>query len=64
MRTVTLEMSEKEFEAFFTMAEENIILCGGSGGEKGDEFMIENKKRIKTVNKMLKYNRRDERLDF
>lgn len=64
MRTITLKMSEKEFEAFFAMAEENIIMCGGSGGEQSDEFSIENQKRIKTVNKMLKYNRRDEHLSF
>jgi len=57
-------MSEKEFQAFFAMAEENIIMCGGSGGEQSDDFAIENKKRIKTVNKMLKYNRRTEFLDF
>lgn len=64
MRTIILKMSEKEFEAFFAMAEENIIMCGGSGGEQGEEFAKENIKRIKTVNKMLKFNRRKEVLDF
>lgn len=64
MRTINLIMSEKEFESFFAMAEENAIMCGGSGGEQGDEFAKENIKRIKTVNKMLKYNRRREVLDF
>ena len=64
MRTITLKMSEKEFEAFFAMAEENIISCGGSGDGDDDPFGNANKKRIETVNKMLKYNRRKERLYF
>lgn len=57
-------MSEKEFEAFFAMAEENIISCGGSGDGEYDPFGDANRKRVKTVNKMLKYNRRKEVLSF
>ena len=51
-------------KTFFAMAEENIISCGGSGDGDDDPFGDANKKRIETVNKMLKYNRRKERLDF
>jgi hypothetical protein len=64
MRTITLKMSEKEFEAFFAMAEENVTMCTGSGDEDGDTFGDENRKRVKTVNRMLKYNRRKEVLSF
>ncbi len=53
-------MSEKEFEAFFAMAEENAISIGCSE----EEHALPNIKRVKTVNKMLKYNRRPEQINF
>jgi len=60
MRTITLKMSEKEFEAFFAMAEENAISIGCTD----DEHAKPNIKRVKTVNKMLKYNRRTEEINY
>lgn len=64
MRTVTLKMSEKEFEAFFSMAEENASMIGGNDDVDNDPFSDENIKRVKTVNKMLKYNRRTEQINY
>lgn len=57
-------MSEKEFEAFFAMALENASMIGGNDDVDDDPFADENIKRIKTVNKMLKYNRRTEQIRF
>jgi len=60
MRTITLKMSEAEFEAFLALAEENAVSIGSSD----DEHAKPNIKRVKTVNKMLKYNRRIERINY
>ena len=60
MRTIILKMSEKEFEAFFAMAEENAIEIGTTE----DEHAIPNIKRVETINKMLRYNRRREQINF
>jgi len=64
MRDVILKMSEKEFQSFFNMALENASLIGGNEDTENDEFGDVNIKRIETVNKMLKYNRRTERIAF
>lgn len=64
MRTITLKMSENEFESLFSMAEENASMIGSSDDIDNNPFSEENKKRVKTVNKMLKYNRRTERISF
>jgi len=65
MRTINLKMTEKEFESFFAMAEENAIMIGTSDAEEGEaDFGKENAKRVKTVNRMLKYNRRREQINY
>ena len=64
MRTVILKMTEKEFQSFFDLAEENAITIGGSGDGEDDEFGYVNIKRVKAVNKMLKYNRRKEQIKY
>lgn len=60
MRTVTLKMTEEEFTAFFAMAEENAILISGTD----DEHSKINSKRVEKINKMLKYNRRVEQINY
>lgn len=64
MRTVILKMTEKEFQAFFDLAEENAITIGASGDGEDDEFGDVNEKRVETVNKMLKYNRRQDQINY
>jgi hypothetical protein len=64
MRTIILKMTEKEFEAFFDLAEENAITLGASGDGEDDSFGDVNKKKVKTVNKMLKYNRVNKQINY
>jgi hypothetical protein len=57
-------MSKDEFEALIAMAEENAISIGCSVDGDDDPFGDVNKKRVKIVNKMLRYNRRKEQIGY
>lgn len=57
-KKIKLEMTLKEFDAFFCMAEENALAIGasGDGSTEGDEFLKVNTKRVVIINKVLKKN--------
>lgn len=55
-KKIILEMTEKEFDALISMAEENATMIGCSGDGTDDEFQKINTKRVKTINKMLLKN--------
>ncbi|WP_440880646.1 hypothetical protein [Tenacibaculum sp. C7A-26P2] len=46
------------------MAEENAISIGGSGDGDDDPFGDINTERVKIINKMLRYNRRKEQIEY
>lgn len=64
MRDVTLVMNEEEFLALFNMAEENAITIGASGDGEEDPFGDINEERVEVINKMLRYNRRKEQINY